>query len=96
LAAGEYLSIISESGSGASFSYTAAANVNVMFTNFAGNSWASIMFNTWDIGVQGVYEWAAETNVNAGKPAKLLLLENQTINGAVDNNYGILLSGVQI
>lgn len=97
MAVGDYVTVSVAAGGGATFSYTAAAGVNILFTNFAGSSWNQIHFDSWVIGVTGNYGWALEADVNGGAiPGKILLLENQTINAAINNNYGILLTGVEV
>lgn len=96
MAVGDYISILQEAGVSATFSYTAAAGVNIMVTNSAGSGWNILDLNSWVTSASGVYGWALPTNIVSGLPAKMLLLENQSINATNTNTYGILLTGIQV
>lgn len=96
MAVGDYVTIKEDAGGSATFSYTAAAGVNIMFINFGGSSWGVLQFENWVGTTTGVYGWAGETLVNTGRSSRVILLENQTINCAVHTTYGFMATGVQV
>ena len=96
MAIGDYVTIKQDAGGSGTFSYTAAAGVNIMFTNFAGSSWTLLYFENWVSNTTGVYGWVGESFVNTGRSSRVILLENQTVNGNLHTAYGFMATGVQI
>ena len=97
MATGDYVQITHNAGAGSTFSYTAAAGVNLVITNFGGVNWGLLEFNNWVSSTTGVNYWAIEANVGSGENCRMLLLENQTI-GKTDAQidiHGICFTCVQ-
>jgi hypothetical protein len=96
MAVGDYVSVIHEAGDGTTFSYTTA--VDLIITNFGGDSWGALHLNNFVITTSGVGYWCSFSNNGSGKPTKLLLTSGQTISNSAGtiNDYGLSVTGVEV